>query len=80
MGQRQMVAALIRTVFAQENEAEARRQWRAVADQIRERFPKIWAMMEKAEADVLAHLAFPKAHRLQINSTDLTDFLYQGDS
>src|SRR5262249_14769476 len=31
-GQRQMVAALIRTVFAQESEAEARRQWRAVAD------------------------------------------------
>ena len=32
----QMVAALIRTVFAQESEAEARRQWRAVADQLRE--------------------------------------------
>src|SRR5262245_63028963 len=62
-GQRQMVAALIRTVFAQESEADARRQWRAVADQLRERFPKIGALMDKSEADVLAHLAFPKAHR-----------------
>ena len=69
-GQRQMVAALIRTVFAQESEAEARRQWRAVADQLRERFPKIGALMDKAEVDVLAHLSFPKAHRLQIHSTN----------
>ena len=69
-GQRQMVAALIRTVFAQESEADARRQWRAVADQLRERFPKIGALMDKSEADVLAHLSFPKAHRLQIHSTN----------
>jgi len=72
-GQRQMVAALIRTVFAQEGEAEALRQWRAVADQLRERFPKIGALMDKSEADVLAHLSFPKAHRLQIHSTDEID-------
>mgnify|MGYP003543073933 FL=1 len=69
-GQRQMVAALIRTVFAQEGEAEARRQWRAVADQLRERFPKIGSLMDNSEADVLAHLNFPKAHRLQIHSTN----------
>ena len=52
-GQRQMVAALIRTVFAQEGEAEARRQWRAVADQLRERFPKIGSLMDNSEVDVL---------------------------
>jgi len=69
-GQRQMVAALIRTVFAQESEADARRQWRAVADQLRERFPKIGTLMDEAEADVLAHMTFPKAHRLQIHSTN----------
>jgi putative transposase len=69
-GQRQMVAALIRTVFAQESEADARRQWRAVADQLRERFPKIGALIDEAEADVLAHMSFPKAHRLQIHSTN----------
>jgi len=69
-GQRQMVAALVRTVFAQEGEAEARRQWRTVADQLWERFPKIGALMDQSEADVLAHLSFPKAHRLQIHSTN----------
>ena len=41
-----------------------------VADQLRERFPKIGALMDNAEADVLAHLSFPKAHRLQIHSTN----------
>ena len=69
-GQRQMVAALIRTVFAQESEADARRQWRAVADQLRERFPKIGVLMDAAEDEVLAHMSFPKAHRLQIHSTN----------
>jgi putative transposase len=69
-GQRQMVAALIRTVFAQDTEADARRQWRAVADQLRAKFPKLAKLMDEAETDVLAFMAFPKAHRLQIHSTN----------
>lgn len=69
-GQRQMVAALIRTVFAQETEREAHRQWRVVADQLRSRFPKLAALMDEAEHDVLAHMAFPKEHRAQIHSTN----------
>ena len=69
-GQRQTVAALIRTTFAQETEAEARRQWRVVADQLRERLPKLAKLMDEAEADVLAFMTFPKAHRLQIHSTN----------
>ena len=69
-GQRQTVAALIRTTFAQETEADARRQWRLVADQLRERLPKLAKLMDEAEADVLAFVTFPKAHRLQIHSTN----------
>jgi len=38
--QHQMVAALIRTAFVQENHAEARNQWRETADKLRDRFPK----------------------------------------
>jgi putative transposase len=68
-GQRQMVAAIMCAVFAQATEAEARRQWRAGADRVRERFPTIGALMGEAEADVLAHITFPAAHRLQIHST-----------
>jgi putative transposase len=69
-GQRQMVLALINTIFAQETHAAAVDQWRAVADQVRERFPKLAAMLDEAETDVLAFMSFPKAHRTQIHSTN----------
>lgn len=69
-GQRTMVAALLRTVFAQDNEAESRRQWRVVADQLREKYPKIGQLMDASEDEVLAHMTFPKAHRQQIHSTN----------
>jgi putative transposase len=39
-GQRQMVLALINTVFAQDSQEAAITQWRAVADQVRTKFPK----------------------------------------
>ena len=69
-GQRQMVRALINTAFAQESPEAASAQWRTVTDQLRERFPKLAAMMEEAEADVLAFMTFPKAHRTKIHSTN----------
>src|SRR5690606_11727941 len=58
-GQRQMVLALINTVFAQETPEAASSQWRAVADQLRERFPKLAVLMDEAEHDVLAFMNFP---------------------
>ena len=69
-GQRQMVLALINTVFAQETAAAAHEQWRVVADQLRAKFPKLSAMMDDSEHDVLAFMAFPKAHRKQLASTN----------
>lgn len=69
-GQRAVVAALLRTVFAQDSEIDARNQWRNVSDQLRERFPKIAALMDSSEHEVLAHMAFPKSHRQQIHSTN----------
>ena len=62
-GQRQMVRAPINTAFAQESPEAASAQWRTVTDQLRDRFPQLAAMMEEAEADVLAYMTFPKAHR-----------------
>lgn len=44
-------------------------QWRLVADQLREKFPELAAMMDPAEQDVLFS-SFPRAHRLQIHSTN----------
>jgi len=69
-GQRQMVLALINTVFAQESPAAASAQWRAVSTQLREKFPKLAALLDKAKGEVLTFMSFPKAHRLQIHSTN----------
>jgi putative transposase len=69
-GQRQMVLALINTVFAQDSAETASAQWRTVADQLRSKFPKLADMMDDAEPDVLAFKGFPKAHWAQIASTN----------
>jgi putative transposase len=69
-GQRQMVLAMINTVFAQESLEAAIAQWRVVADQLRSKFPKLAAMLDRSEADVLAFMSFPKAHHKQIHSTN----------
>ena len=68
--QRGMVAAAIRTAFAQETEKEAHAEWTAVADRLRERFPRVSALMEEARDDVLAYMSFHKSHWSQIRSTN----------
>src|ERR1700729_1915717 len=69
-GQHQMVAAAIRSVFAQETQAEGSKACRHVADQLRPRFSKLAALMDQAEADVIAFMAFPKAHWQKLHSTN----------
>jgi putative transposase len=69
-GQRQAVLAMINTIFVQESAEAASAQWRAVADQLRPKFPKLAAMMDDAEHEVLTFMSFPKAHRVQIHSTN----------
>ena len=66
----QMVAATIRTVFAQPDPAAAREQWRKVADGFRGRYPRLAALLDEAEADVLAYLAFPPQHWRQLWSNN----------
>ncbi len=66
----QLVAATIRTVFAQPTAEAARQQWRAVADGFRGRWPRLAELMDEAEADVLAYLAFPPQHWRQLWSTN----------
>jgi len=65
---RGVVAALIGTAFVQDNAEAARAQWRQVADQLRPKVPKLAALMDEAEADVLAFMTFPKDHRAKIHS------------
>ena len=68
--QRRVVSAWIGTAFAQDDADAARKQWRQVADQLRPRVSKLAALMDNAEADVLAHMDFPAQHRAKIHSTN----------
>ena len=68
--QRRIVAAWIGTAFAQNDAEAARKQWRDVADQARPRVPKLAALMDDAEADVLAYMNFPAQHRAKLHSTN----------
>jgi len=65
---RRVVSAFIATAFAQETPEAASTQWRAVADQIRPKVPKLAAIMDEAEHDVLAYMTFPKEHRAKLHS------------
>ena len=68
--QRRIVSAWVGTAFAQDDAAAARKQWREVADQARPRVPKLAALMDDAEADVLAYMGFPAQHRVKLHSTN----------
>jgi hypothetical protein len=65
---RRVVAAFIGTAFVQDDAEAASKKWRAVADQLHAKVPKLAAFMDEAEADVLAFMSFPKDHRPKIHS------------
>src|SRR5437764_7001592 len=66
----QMVAATIRTVFVQPDVESARAQWQRVIDGFRPRYPRLADLLEAAQEDVLAYLAFPAEHWRQIWSNN----------
>jgi transposase-like protein len=68
--QRAAVAAMLKTIFAQDTKAEAVAQWNTVADALRERQPRLGAMMDTSREDVLAYMDFPREHWPQIASTN----------
>ena len=67
---RRVVSAFIATAFAQETPEAASLQWRSVADQIRPKVPKLAAILDEAEPDVLAYMTFPREHRAKLHSTN----------
>jgi len=73
--QKEMVAAMIRTAFAQETAKEAHDQWRNVADQLRDRFDKVAELMDEAEYEVLAYMQFPRELRTKLHSTNTLERL-----
>lgn len=67
---RRVVSAFIATAFAQETPEAAKAQWRSVADQLRPTVPKLAALMDRAEDDVLAYMTFPVQHRTKLHSNN----------
>jgi putative transposase len=68
--QKRVVSAWVGTAFAQDDADTARKQWRQVADQMRQCLPKLAGLLDDAEADVLAYMDFPAQHRAKIHSTN----------
>jgi transposase-like protein len=69
-GQHSVVAAALRQAFLQPDRAAAGQVWRQVADQMRKRWPKLAALMDESEDDVLAYMIFPSQHRTKLHSTN----------
>ena len=65
-----VVSAFIATAFAQDDAGAAGTQWRRVAAQLRPKVPKLAALMDEAEPDVLAYMAFPKEHWTKLHSAN----------
>ncbi len=68
--QRAAVAAMIRTIFAQDSKAEAIAQWDKVADTLRTKHDRLGAFMDASREDVLTYMDYPKEHWAQIASTN----------
>jgi transposase-like protein len=68
--QHDMLGALIRSVFNATSLAEARERLGDAVGQLERRLPKIAAMLEQAEDDVLAFYAFPAEHWPKLRSTN----------
>ena len=67
---RLMIAALIRTIFAQPDAESARTQLRAVAGQLTTVSPDVSAKLESMETDLLAYTSFPPGHWSKIWSNN----------
>ena len=65
-----IVAATIRTVFAQPDRESASGQLRHVADSLHPRFGAVSQMLEEAEHELLACMSFPREHWRQLYSTN----------
>jgi putative transposase len=69
-GHAEMVAAAIRTVFAQPDPEHVRSQLDVIAGMLGRQFPKVEAMLSEAAGDVTAFADFPVSHWKKIWSTN----------
>ena len=69
-GSAEMVAAAIRTIFAQPDAAHVREQLRVIAGMLGRQSVKVESMLRDAAEDLLAFTSFPAAHWKKIWSTN----------
>ena len=69
-GSQEMVAAAIRTIFAQPDRAAVAEQLDSIAEKLGRQFPAVEQLLRAAEADITAFACFPQAHWRRIWSTD----------
>lgn len=69
-GDKSMVAAAIRTIFAQHNQEAARQQLAEVVRVMEARWPKAAEVLTAGEDDVLTYMTFPPEHWTRIYSTN----------
>jgi len=69
-GNAEMVAAAIRTIFAQPDASHVDEQFGVIAGMLGRQLPKVEAMMQEAKEDLLAFTGFPQVHWRQLWSTN----------
>ena len=65
-----LVSGAIRQVFAAEDAGEARERLAGAVAALEQRTPKVARLLEAAEDDLLAFMAFPKEHWRKLRSTN----------
>ena len=65
-----MLAALLRPIFNADSGEQAREVVGDALDRLRKPLPKIAALLEEAEEDLLAFYAFPADHWTKLRSTN----------
>jgi transposase-like protein len=65
-----MVLAAVRLIFQQPDKVRAQEELRALAGRLRDRLPRVSALLLEAEEEILAHMEFPSEHWKQISSTN----------
>src|SRR4051812_17856928 len=69
-GNAEMVAAAIRTIFAQPDAEHVHSQLDVIAGMLGRQFPQVEAMLREAEDDLLAFTGFPLSHWKKVWSTN----------
>jgi putative transposase len=69
-GDKAMVAAAVRTIFAQPHRQAAGQQVQEVVKALEGRWPKAAKVLADAEEDILAYMAFPPEHWTRLSSSN----------